>query len=895
MHLVRPGASECSDLKNGRSCRLRSSPNTVRVVDDQIFVGATDWLEAFSMDLRESEAVQLPSEEAAREHCLNQLFHGTVECRNHIRSIITFPAEMQERRVLVCGTNAFRPLCRLHDPRDPATYTELTPNSTDAGYSPYFQNEPIVSLVASNGRFFSGTRFDEVGVKLFVRMSPEPLQLQGPTFTVGTPQSDPRWLNQPTYISIHEHGEHIYFFLNEPAFELTSTLDSNPLVEEVRYPRVVRVCKTDEGIGSGTDPTSNLFRTFQKARLECSVSGERGSNPFHYNDLQSTFMSQSESRSVLYGVFNSPTNGPAGGAICKFSFDETEDGSITEVLDEVSYLVQQTDSPQTLWVRRDGSPFSCPGSPGMQRSLEEAENYLLKFNSVTSSPERPLVVASGEFLDKVVVETLTYRGQIQEVVYYTNQQGDIKQVVVTSDAGGGDGDSTSQEHTIHSSSSPIKDLVLHQSVLYATTDDSLLRIPRGDCSAYADCFACFDSRDAHCGWDTVRGACTNKLENPDRALVEVFSAEEARIVDACGTRPPAPQATVDPPLPCDLGPQTGDNSKVEVSTNEGGGQDCNTSKPPVVGPVTDGLQAEIGSVSIGIIVGATIAAFVLGVPVGGLLCLLFYRRFSGHRPRSGKAEITSPEAHHQSSSGTGSTSNNNSTAGTATTSFNNSNQIKEVVVVPSEGVQPEKKDLAASLQLAAPPPRYVQTNPKPVVATPPPPAPAASTQSNHIMPATPLNNTVPHHHSHLHNHQNHIAATPPSEQSPHKHPNINTHISSSGTSGGDGGGGTSSSKKMDLMNQQQQSLEEVGEDDAFLDKDTVAPLRTFATPGTMYGSLGRHKTKTAPNGVARKQVPGYKVPRGRTDSTTWLRQRSESLSSDISCNTSPLQSPISDV
>ena len=80
------------------------------------------------------------------------------------------------------------------------------------------------------------------------------------------------------------------------------------------------------------------------------------------------------------------------------------------------------------------------------------------------------------------------------------------------------------------------------------------------------------------------------------------------------------------------------------------------------------------------------------------------------------------------------------------------------------------------------------------------------------------------------------------------------------------------------------------EDEAF---DEVPPLRNITATGTFPRSHRSNGYGHTVNGVQRKRVPGHVVPRGRTDSTTWLRANSES--SEPASPLSPMDSPISDV
>lgn len=801
-------SAECSNREYGRFCNISGNPEAVELLDNQLFVGTESKLLVFSLPaLQLLQNINLSSSAETVRQCSSIDGLGVTDvqdCNNFIRTIQPYP----DGRVMVCGTNAHHPQCNIHLANSTSNYRKLSGSSEiDTGFSPFSNTHPIESILAGNGRFFSATRFDSSG-KLSIRMAPGAL-VNDTTFNVTT-RNDERWLNRPTFVSVHEYGEHVYFFLTEPALELED--------KEV-YSRVIRICKTDIGV-TGPD---HHFLTFQKARIECSANENGGSFPFIYNNLASTFFSQNDGEPpVLYGAFNSPTNGPAGGVLCKFAFDTT----ISNIFEDTIYLVKMNIEGRDFWDRNTApvAAFSCPGSQtGTQREPSDVRMYQLKYKPIEQ--KQPLYISPKTRLDKIAAETVQYMGASQEIVYFTNQRGDIMQVVLAS--------SQQYQHTIFQSGSPnpVRKLILHHQnttrSLIATSNGQIIQIPRGQCSNYADCFSCFDSKDAYCGWDTTSRSCVNKFERSDLAnLIQTFSASETSTTDTCGDRPPSTHPTDEPDPPCpSQNPSTSPNT-VEIVTNTEeqkteGKEDCTTGTVGGEGlePATDRLTGAENE-SIGIPVGASLGAFLFGLAIGTVVCIAFSRRCTRRSKSSSKD--SSPEAPRES------TALPHGNEMVTMTQVNNNNQVIEKENLEYPKLQP-------------PPPRYVQHNPvKPptaVITVSPP------TQTKKRLGST--------------------SSLPPA----YKHANGTVHP---------------------------HQLPEEEADDTFADNDTVPPLRSFpSSPGAMYGSLGRNKTGM--NGISRKQIPGHKLPRGRTDSTTWLRQRSESLSSDISSNTSPLESPISDV
>lgn len=820
--------AECNNAEYGRFCTLQaaeSAPVTVEIIDDKLYVGTANSLQVFSLpELQQAESVELSSVSNTVDQCLGfgagQLGETREECKNFIRTIQRFPGENQQQ-VMVCGTNAHFPKCNVHRLDDSSNYRKLSaPGRTDAGYSPNSKTHPIEALWASNGNFFTATRFDN-SLLTAIRMSPGTLQ-NDTTFTVGTPQDD-RWLNTPSFVSVHEFEDHVFFFMSEPALELDG-------VQEVRYSRVIRICKTDVGNSdTTTDPRSNVFLTFQKARIVCSVDLGGGSIPFVYNDLVSTFLSETESGNpVLYGAFNSPVNGPAGGAICKFTFD-----TINSVFEDREYLVRMEDSNGVVWAKAVAPTFSCPGSPsGNQRSPSDVQTYQLKFDPIMPTQSVPLFVSAAEFLDKVAAETVQYMGDVQEVLYYTNQHGDIMQVVLSSANVG-----EQYQHMLYESDflNPVEDIILHRTgnerSLIASSSGRIIQIPRGKCSDYADCFSCFDSRDPYCGWDRGSRNCLNKFESNITSLIQTFSASEESIITVCGDRQTATDApTEEPVIPCSQNTASTDFSTVEVTSDtEEPEEEEGCTKTIARGTISsEGLSGNASGFNIGIpvVAGASVGAFLFGLSIGSIICIVFCKCSKSNRKSS------SPEVPKDS-------------ADPIIVSMQvNNNQVTEKENLEKS----EKIEIVNETKLmSAPPPRYIQHNPSGVQNSSRKPAPDPPTATKPTSANGMLGSTT---------------SLPPLYK--HSNSTINRHQLS------------------------EFSVEDAN-DGAFSDKDTVPPLKMFPSTGNVYGSLGRNKAATV-NGMSKKQ-------RSRTDSTTRLimRQRSESLSSDISSNTSPLQSPISDV
>lgn len=843
---------ECSDIAHGRSCSLDSNVETVAVFGNKVFVGAADHIYSFGHDLTLVQSVDFNPQEDKFNTCTlfgqGGLSNPASECRNFIRVIQKVPSGFEtntvdQKQIMVCGTNAFFPKCTIHQLDDLSNYRFMTPEDRrDAGYSPFSNKDPIVALLASNGRFFSATVFEPFQTqRRTIGMATGPLTGDS-LFHVAAPTSDPLWFNRPEFISTYEIGEHIYFFIQEPAYEVDDG-------ESVVYSRAIRICKNDNGQIPGISSGTTDFLTYQKARMRCSYSGQRGSIPYNYDNLESTSLWNGTGNQslTLYGVFSSPDNGPEGGAICKFSFDETVEGSLTKVFEDGDYTVRVTQQNQQVWITEQPGPFSCPGTTGMQRTVEQASRYQLVASSVEAMDPEPLHVVSGKKLDKIAVDVIMFDGSLQEIMYFTTESGEIRQAVHVV----GSGSSSQVDHVIQSIGGAVSYLSVHRGnretrQVYVTTEDTIMTISRGECTQYQSCFECLDSRDAYCGWVPGMNKCMNKLTDTAQSisgLIEAHSVSEGTIVSTCGARPvtqnPPP---VVPTVTCPLPPRpNGDPAAT------------NAICPPESVGLSNGEKTDM---DIPTIVGATVGAFVLGVPVGAFVCFIFFRMFIRPRQQS-KSNGGLEESY---SSGTRQAPYNlHSNGGPPPMS---STSVTEQGGDSSTNTLP-KKDLSMSVDVVtnssmlqpSGPPRYVDVHPK--------------------------SGSVP-------NGINGSAAIP--------------------LSGGDNAATTnkrsSTISEMATSKRSSTASESVAmskmrekDDSAFggSENDILPPLVGSEELETYHKKhMKQNKHHIAPvNGVSRVQVPGFKVPKGRTPSTTWLRENSVSdASSDLS---SPLQSPISDV
>ena len=620
-------SSAASDPKceiNGdtRQCLLPSPPQRLSLIGGKLIVGAVDHLFAFGLDLTYLNGVEL-SPSADRSHKCE--FEQRNElCRNFIRVVQRVPGSA---RILVCGTNAFSPKCRFHNESNLSDWTFLSaPAHQDVGFSPY-SNDSSVALLASNGRFFTTTLFVSRHAQKFISMAPEPLKGNA-TFTVRTPNSGILWLNLPTFISVYEVGEWVYFFALEPAYEVDNGL-------AVVYSRVIRMCKNDTGFRQFPTDPALTFLTFQKARLKCTQDGELDSIPFDYDRLRATYLLHFVGQEpVLYGAFSSPANGPEGAAICKFSF-----GQIQSVFEDGEYLVFKGNN---RWTRATADPFVCPGQEGSQRSEQQAKEHQLIFSAITPLEPQPIFRMTGEEITQLAVDVATYQGHPLEVMLAALKSGAIVQVVVY--------DGKVYKASLRGPGDNIQDLLVTRQggevrLVVLTTANTVESLSLGNCSKHSSCADCLLSRDPYCGWNDSAGCVNKMVAGQSSSLTDSVTVSDAVATMVCGSPLPPVQSSVcarSSSLPSSISSSEG--SETVSSSNP-----THTPSPPSVD--ANQRRSDRGQEDAGLLTGVTVVGFVLGVPVGLAICYLFFRTFLKWNKPSSSKDIDTPGTENICSSG----------------------------------------------------------------------------------------------------------------------------------------------------------------------------------------------------------------------------------------------------
>jgi len=476
------------------------------VVEDgtALFVGGTNTVYILNTkDLSEHEQLRIdwPPEPRDHELCLIK-GKSKEQCQNFIRVI----AKMDETRILICGTHAFKPRCRHYKYKD-GSYL-MDQEFDGKGLTPYDPAHNSTYLLA-DGELYTATVSDFSGSDPLIYK--EPLR---------TEQYDSKILNTPDFVKMLEDDDYVYFFLREQAVEYINCGKSV-------YSRVARVCKNDKG---GPNKFKNRWTTYLKSRLNCSIPGDY---PFYFNHLQSVSSiiegsyKNGEKTKIVYGVFTTPENAIGGNAICAFQ--------ISDVLDtfEGPFKEQETANSNWLPVRDMKVPDPRPGrcSQDSQKLPESSLRFIQdhsimdkavpayfngsplfiranieypsQWQQITIDPQ--VKTADGQMFDVMFIGT--DKGQILKIVNSNNdleEQKSLMQPIMV------------EELQVLKSGEPILDLKISKGsekspkTLLVITSNDVMSIPLQRCHVATTCSSCVALQDPYCGWDLVSSKCVSQ-------------------------------------------------------------------------------------------------------------------------------------------------------------------------------------------------------------------------------------------------------------------------------------------------------------------------------------------------------------------------------------------------
>ncbi|XP_077988734.1 semaphorin-1A-like isoform X2 [Glandiceps talaboti] len=482
-----------TDIKNS-SVYLNVNITLSKRIGDDFYVGSVNKFLIFGLQedfpLKHSQSWE-PNEQYM-DFCTDVLKKGNEACQNYISVI---EENDVNRKLLVCGTNANRPSCRYYNESSFARYDDV-----NGVYKAPFAEGQHNQAIFANGSLYAGTVSETMGSKSVIsRSSGSELRRD-----LVTGDSVSRYLNDPDFISTFYIGEKVFFFLRETAMEYNNC-------GQTRYSRVARVCTNDKG--GSNHVLENIWTTFLKARMVCSIPGDF---PFHFNEIQDTF--KDKSGDVFYGVFTTPDNSIPGSAICKYDL-----ATINRIFDEDGQFKEQ-ETAQHAWlpVSESEVPEPRPGSC-VEDSTSLSNNVLLFVKDHTlmhddvepKEDQGPLFTITREDyrFTQIVVDKVTAKGgQNYDVMFIGTDVGKILKVVLLK----GEDDKISgnlvDEITLGDPEKPEPVVSMElidknrNKYIIVSTPTRIIRVNVQYCDKLSQC-ACM--QDPYCGWAAQDGDSGN--------------------------------------------------------------------------------------------------------------------------------------------------------------------------------------------------------------------------------------------------------------------------------------------------------------------------------------------------------------------------------------------------
>ncbi|KAF9424911.1 hypothetical protein HW555_000212 [Spodoptera exigua] len=373
-------------------------------------------------------------------------------CQNYIRVLVS----LGPGRLLVCGTNSFRPFCREYSVQRDSYHMER--EKSGQAVCPY-DPEHNSTAVYADGELYSGTVADFSGMEPIIYR--EPLQ---------TEPYDSMTLNAPDFVNSLVHGNFVYFFFRETAVEYINC-------GKAVYSRVARVCRDDRG---GPHRFKQRWTSFLKSRLNCSVAGDF---PFYFNEIQSTTeliegVYGGLNAQLIYGTFTTPPNKPRPGTCHNDS----------------RQLPDQTLNFIKTHALMDESVPAFFGEPIVIRT-----SFHYRFTQIAVDPQ--VKTPGGKAYDVLFIGT--DNGKIIKAINAVSYDSNKRAVPVVI-----------EELQAFAAGSPVRALRVARAGrdaarLIAVSDRQVLSLRLHRCSSdkISSCSECVALQDPYCAWDKQAGRC----------------------------------------------------------------------------------------------------------------------------------------------------------------------------------------------------------------------------------------------------------------------------------------------------------------------------------------------------------------------------------------------------
>ncbi|VDN02870.1 unnamed protein product [Thelazia callipaeda] len=495
---------------------------------DHLLIGARDVVYNISVrTFLEVHSIRWPSKKSVINECLMK---GKPKdaCHNYVRVL----AKDDKNGVLVCGTNAFQPMCRKYEHEKYGEYRQVLEFS-GLGIAPYDPNYNSTFL-RDNDLLYAGTVSDFSGADPLIHQRNVTKVVD---LGIRTERNDVKFLNEPQFVGSFRDDKYVYIWFREQAVEQELCGAGAGI-----YSRVARLCRSDYG---GPRPYANEWTSFVKARLNCSIPGQYS---FYFDQIEAISASKvsfsSESNNLIYAVFRSPLAGISLSAICAFDMKQ-----VNAVFSHSKYTNTHQNNMQSLWMMQTQNSKFRPGNCVNDSRLlpEEAVAFAranpLMAEAIPNYFVAPVVVHSGfDHFTQIAVDAKVKAvdGHLYDVIFVGTDRGNIFKMVNM--AGKNIARARQLSHHIYTlqiTDEAIQNLMLYrsntaslnESYLIAVSERSVTRVPLAQCNHFLTCYECVALRDPHCAWNLETKQCV--------LLDDLNGSYEQDIVtgrgDRCGT------------------------------------------------------------------------------------------------------------------------------------------------------------------------------------------------------------------------------------------------------------------------------------------------------------------------------------------------------------------------
>ncbi|XP_046600130.1 semaphorin-5B isoform X1 [Neodiprion lecontei] len=460
------------------------------VARQQVFVGARDNLFRLTLSpltVLEHAPWTAPPEKATVCQDKGQ---SADDCHNYIKVVLS-----NGKSLFACGTNAFSPQCTWREIENINSVTTWMAGVAMCPYSPHANVTALLAMGPSGG-LFAGAPTDFAGAHPAIyRTLATPI--------LRTHQYDPRWLNDPQFVGSFETEDHVYFLFRESAVEYMNC-------GKKIYSRIARVCKNDPG---GQTMMQDIWTTFSKARLNCSLPGEF---PFYYDEIQGAAYQPEEG--IVYATFTTPSNSIPGSAICAFN--------MSAISASFNGPYKHQENSGSAWERRPVAHRNrqhC-GIPttNAANQLLDTQRYQLMDDAVQGATLEPLHTTTMERFTHIAVDaTPTKVHRTVTVLYVATTEGLVKKISVLP---------RTQETCVLEVWGPLPSSVRtlqflkDTQSLYVGMENGLLRIPAAQCHRHRGRQACLNSQEPYCGWNDMTQKCA---AIPSHAYLDTHWSQQA--------------------------------------------------------------------------------------------------------------------------------------------------------------------------------------------------------------------------------------------------------------------------------------------------------------------------------------------------------------------------------